>query len=278
MTYSHLIGPHHWNSWAVLLALPASPHPPAPFWNSGWLSWYLSHRFLCSILLLQDPQQRVANILDSITTGLYSFTSRGMFEQHKLIFSTMITLAILSARGDIQPDHCQFLLHGPRKYGTKRPDTVVDWLPEANWASVMALAEVDGNVPAFEMLPDDLAEGKRWREWCDLEKPEDEKLPMHWKDTGVHSGPGLGCLIRWGEQRGLQATTRLLPVLAITPSQRFGLYSTLAIFCIDTWLSQIQNLSPNPPVVARGVGPKSGGAHANLHHFEPKNSRIFFFG
>ena len=36
----------------------------------------------------------------------------------------------------------------------------------------------------------------------------------------------------------------LLSVLAITLSQRFRLYSNLAIFCIDTWLSQIQSLSP----------------------------------
>ena len=59
-----------------------------------------------------------------------------------------------------------------------------------------------------------------------------------------------------------QQQGRLLSVLAIPLSQRFGLYSTLTIFCIDS------------PAAARGLGAKTGGALPNLRNFGPIHAQI----
>ena len=55
---------------------------------------------------------------------------------------------------------------------------VSDWVNATCWASVLALKEIE----EFGNLPDDLvASSKRWREWMELERPEDEPLPGDWK-------------------------------------------------------------------------------------------------
>eukprot|EP00906_Rhabdomonas_costata_P002014 RCo003163 len=100
--------------------------------------------------------------------------------KHKLIFSTMICLGILLKKGELDVNHVTFLLRGPKKQSERaaeRPDTVQEWLPEASWVAVQALAEVQGTTPAFDTLPADVCDGKRWKDWCESEKPEEEKMP-----------------------------------------------------------------------------------------------------
>ena len=54
------------------------------------------------------------------------------------------------------------------------PNTVPDWLPQSSWQSVLALREIGD----YHALPEDLvSSSKRWREWLELERPEDEPLP-----------------------------------------------------------------------------------------------------
>ena len=78
----------------------------------------------------------------------------------------------------------------------------MEWLPEANWAAIQALAEVDNTSPAFDTLPGDVADGKRWRDWCELEKPEEEKLPMEWKNIGAFPKLLILRCLRQGRKAG----------------------------------------------------------------------------
>ena len=49
-----------------------------------------------------------------------------------------------------------------------------DWLPQSCWQSVLALKEIS----EYHALPEDLvSSSKRWKEWLELERPEDEPLP-----------------------------------------------------------------------------------------------------
>lgn len=60
--------------------------------------------------------------------------------------------------------------------GTENP--LKEFVPDAVWACVMALRELED----YTTLPDDLqGSAKRWREWMELERPEDEPLPGDWK-------------------------------------------------------------------------------------------------
>ncbi len=49
-----------------------------------------------------------------------------------------------------------------------------EWLPDSCWHAAFALKEIDD----YHALPEDLvASSTRWREWMELEHPEDEPLP-----------------------------------------------------------------------------------------------------
>ncbi|GET87016.1 dynein heavy chain, putative [Leishmania tarentolae] len=130
----------------------------------------------------KDVTMRVANVMRSITENVFAYVSRGLFERHKLIFSSLLTFAILSRRNEIDLKQLDFLLRGKKKTGVVRPDTVTGWCTQPNWDAVQALADVEGATPPFSLLPSDMAENNRWLQYCELEKPELEKMPGEWKN------------------------------------------------------------------------------------------------
>ena len=72
------------------------------------------------------------------------------------------------------------------------PNPVTDWVSDSCWQSVCALA---GKIEEYQHLPDDLVgSAKRWREWMELERPEDEPLPggvLVYMFAAWHKGAGV---------------------------------------------------------------------------------------
>ena len=129
-------------------------------------------------------QARCDNLITSITQTIFAFTSRGLFERHKLIFSALLCFAILQRDGKIDRAQLTYLLRGPKKAGIERPESVESWLPDTNWQAVQALKEVEGTNPPFEQLERDICDSNRWKAWCELEHPEDKeegRMPTDWK-------------------------------------------------------------------------------------------------
>ncbi|KAI8473051.1 MAG: flagellar outer dynein arm heavy chain beta [Monoraphidium minutum] len=123
-----------------------------------------------------DLEQRVALLVDGTCQAVFKYVAQGLFERHKLIVSTQLCMAVLRARGELQRAKFDVLLRGPKVMGVDNP--LSDWVPESVWGSVQALRELED----YANLPDDLVgASKRWREWMELERPEDEPLPGDWK-------------------------------------------------------------------------------------------------
>lgn len=81
-------------------------------------------------------------------------------------------MAILKNKGELKHDKFDYLLRGPRVMGVDNP--LMDWISDSVWGSVQALKELED----YANLPDDLiGSSKRWREWMELERPEDEPVP-----------------------------------------------------------------------------------------------------
>ncbi|XP_030080192.1 dynein beta chain, ciliary [Drosophila hydei] len=120
-------------------------------------------------------KDRVDNLMESITYSCYIYTSRGLFEQDKLIFLTQMCLQILVNMGEVEPTELDFLLRFP--YMANQTSNF-SWLSHTGWGGIRAL----NNLPAFKGLEKDI-EGshKRWMKFIDSECPENEKLPGEWK-------------------------------------------------------------------------------------------------
>eukprot|EP00163_Fabomonas_tropica_P009916 TRINITY_DN1985_c0_g1_i1.p1 TRINITY_DN1985_c0_g1~~TRINITY_DN1985_c0_g1_i1.p1 ORF type:complete len:4225 (-),score=1474.45 TRINITY_DN1985_c0_g1_i1:598-13272(-) len=124
----------------------------------------------------EDQQLRVINLVTSVTNQVFGHVSGGLFSHDKLTFSFQLCLKILEAEGEIVQEEFEFLVHGAREFGDDNP--LSDWLPNSAWNSVMALS----SIRAFAELPSDMEQSpSRFKEWCDVDTPEDERLPLEWK-------------------------------------------------------------------------------------------------
>ena len=64
------------------------------------------------ILTPRSLQKRVKKLTDSITYTAFSNVRRGLFEQHKLIFATLMTFRILIEQGELLQSEVDHLIVG----------------------------------------------------------------------------------------------------------------------------------------------------------------------
>lgn len=84
-----------------------------------------------------DVKLRVLNLIDSITYSVFMYTSRGLFEQDKLTFTSQVAFQILLNSGHIDPAELNFLLRFPAIPNVVSP---VDFLSNHCWGGIKALS------------------------------------------------------------------------------------------------------------------------------------------
>ncbi|CAL8088373.1 unnamed protein product [Calicophoron daubneyi] len=127
----------------------------------------------------EEIKERVKNLIESITFSVYTYTSRGLFEQDKLIFTSQMTFQILTINKEIDPVELDFLLRFPIVPNVTSP---VDFLTNNGWGGIKALS----NMENFRNLDKDIeGSAKRWKKFVDGEAPEKEKLPQEWKSKNA---------------------------------------------------------------------------------------------
>ncbi|MEC7144805.1 MAG: adenylyltransferase/cytidyltransferase family protein, partial [Actinomycetota bacterium] len=90
---------------------------------------------------------------------------------------TMFSSLVVDLAKEIEAD---FIIKAPRVMDGAERSEALQWLPEACWGTILALAEALPDV--FAGLPGDMAGSwKRWKEFFDNEQPENEPLPGEWK-------------------------------------------------------------------------------------------------
>jgi hypothetical protein len=96
---------------------------------------------------------------------------------------------VLRQRGELPPERLAFLLQGadaPNAEQEPLENPLADWLPAPAWAALCALRSLNG----FASLPDDVvSSAKRWREWIEAPRPEDDPLPGEASAAAVASQP-----------------------------------------------------------------------------------------
>nr|CAB3238531.1 dynein beta chain, ciliary-like [Phallusia mammillata] len=119
--------------------------------------------------------ERVTNLIDTVTYETFAYTSRGLFEKDKLIFTALVAFQVLQMRGDLDTRDLETLLRFPTSQPMTSP---VDFLTNQAWGVIKAMSILD----EFLNLDRDI-EGspKRWKKLVDSEAPEKEKLPQEWK-------------------------------------------------------------------------------------------------
>ena len=96
--------------------------------------------FDCAIqraVMNDDVAIRVANLIDSITFQVFQYTTRGLFECDKLIFTSQMTFQILLMKDEINPSELDFLLRFPIQANQVSP---VEFITNSGWGAIKSLA------------------------------------------------------------------------------------------------------------------------------------------
>jgi dynein heavy chain len=128
----------------------------------------------------EDLDPRLHALIETITYTVWHWARRGMFEQHKLIVATQLTLTILDHKGKLDHTEVSALCMGERHPSPPMlPDNLSSWLSESAWASLHKLKEL----PAFSDIIDDMSRTQKpWKLWVEDDKAEKQPLPQKWNE------------------------------------------------------------------------------------------------
>ncbi|XP_062234716.1 dynein axonemal heavy chain 9-like [Platichthys flesus] len=120
--------------------------------------------------------KRVSSLIDSITSSVFQYTTRGLFECDKLTYIAQLAFQILLMDKEINPVELDFLLRYPVQPGVT---SSVDFLSNHSWGGIKALCCLE----EFRNLDQDIeGSAKRWKKFVEGECPEKEKFPQEWKN------------------------------------------------------------------------------------------------
>ncbi|XP_012280984.2 dynein heavy chain 2, axonemal [Orussus abietinus] len=146
------------------------------------------HAYILLFMVSIDKSPRHAKLSERIdalndyhTYAVYRNTCRGLFEQHKLLFSFHMCIKIMEAQGKIVHTEYDFLLKGGIVLNREnQPDKPVSWLPDEIWDNITELdklAGFHGIVSSFEQFSRD------WHVWFIQTEPEAVPLIGEWEEN-----------------------------------------------------------------------------------------------
>ncbi|KNE58518.1 hypothetical protein AMAG_04085 [Allomyces macrogynus ATCC 38327] len=124
----------------------------------------------------QELSEHVKFLCDDIMVSVFRNVSRGLFEQHKTIFSFMICISVMRDRGDISDDEWNFFLRGAASLTQQIPTKpVTRWLTDAMWRNCCSLSAA---VPVFAELADHVSSHTLdWEAYIEADDPFAAAIP-----------------------------------------------------------------------------------------------------
>ncbi|KAL0219153.1 hypothetical protein P9112_004806 [Eukaryota sp. TZLM1-RC] len=120
---------------------------------------------------------RIENIIDTLTSNIYTYTCLGLFGSHKLLFSFEMTNKILKNDGKLPNGYLEFFLTGNVSLSDPEsplPENVKDFINPQAWKDLEFLAKFD----AFSSIQHDVTSNpNEWRSWVLHGQPESVPLP-----------------------------------------------------------------------------------------------------
>uniref|UniRef100_A0A3B4Z926 Dynein axonemal heavy chain 8 n=1 Tax=Stegastes partitus TaxID=144197 RepID=A0A3B4Z926_9TELE len=128
-------------------------------------------------------QERIANIIDYLTFEVFRYTVRGLYENHKFIFTLLLALKIDLQSNKIGHNKFQILIKGGAALDLKAcPQKPFGWIPDMVWLNLVEL----NKLPQFNNIVDQVFQsGKHWKAWLSLDAPEEGVIPDGYNSLDV---------------------------------------------------------------------------------------------
>jgi dynein heavy chain len=126
---------------------------------------------------------RIEAINECHTYAVYRYACRGLFEQHKLLFSFHMNAKIMEDSAKLSMPEFNFFLRGGQVLdrAAQHPNPAPQWISAAAWDN---LTEMERLLPKFQGLANSMEQAVReWQTWYASSRPEVTPLPGEWEGS-----------------------------------------------------------------------------------------------
>lgn len=122
-----------------------------------------------------STKKRISNIIKYFNYNIYEYTTKGLFENHKLLFALLMALNIDLQNGRVSFHEFQNFIKGGAALNINEcVPKPYKWITDETWLNLVQLS----TLPDFERIIEQVSTNEKgWRAWFKKNRPEESTIP-----------------------------------------------------------------------------------------------------